>query len=190
LASIIEYKVVSADFVEGNAGAVTNVMCDGGTGPDGKQMGGPPVPCDEAPRVFWGQGEPKWLLNFVSSWTLFDNWQVSATIDAKGGHWMSSDYLGARHSSFPSSRLIFLQDDPIAMGYLQVARSGLTFHRADFAKLREVTVGYTVPSSLAQRFGARSASLRFGARNLLTLWRAATRGERGAIERASGGEGD
>src|SRR5690606_22629893 len=71
LASIIEYKVVSADFVNGTSGAVTNVMCDGGTGADGQQMGGAPVPCEEAPRVYWGQGEPTWLLNLVSSWTLF-----------------------------------------------------------------------------------------------------------------------
>ncbi|MQA92271.1 MAG: TonB-dependent receptor plug domain-containing protein [Gemmatimonas sp.] len=181
LASIIEYKVVSADFVDGVSGPVTNLMCDGGTGPDGKQMGGPPVPCDEAPRVFWGKGEPTWLLNVVSNWNLFENWQLSASIDAKGGHWMSSDYLGARHSSFPSSRLIFLQDDPIAMAYLQVARSGLTFHRGDFAKLREVTLRYTVPTSLAARIGARNASLQIGARNLATLWVADTHVEREKI---------
>ena len=39
---------------------------------------------------------------------------------------------------------------------------------ADFIKLREITVSYSVPTTLASRFGASSAILMFGARNLAT----------------------
>ena len=70
---------------------------------------------------------------------------------------MSSDYLGARHQSFVSSELFYLQDNAIGMGYLNLSRSGLTYHKAGFVKLREVSLGYNVPDALAERLGASSA---------------------------------
>ncbi|MQA90747.1 MAG: TonB-dependent receptor plug domain-containing protein [Gemmatimonas sp.] len=183
LASIIEYRVVSAEFVEGNFGPVTNTMCDGGTGPDGRVRGGAPIPCEDADRVFWGVGEPTRLASLQSSWTLFQNWQLSMMVDYKGGDnfWMSSDYLGARQAGFESSHNVFLQDNPIGVGYMQYSRNGFTYNRAGFAKLRELSLAYTLPLGLVNRFGASRARINIGARNLATLWMAQSHVERSTV---------
>ena len=170
LASIIDHRVLSADFVSGDRGSVTNLMCDSGTGIAGQESGGPALPCADAGRVFWGQTEPKWVVNLGSTWTFFEDWTVSATIAAQGGHWMASDYLGARHTTFPSSEMVFLQDNPIGLSYVQLGRSPLTFHEAGFAKLREVSLRYRLPTALVAKIGADRASFILGARNLANLW--------------------
>src|SRR5690606_15957507 len=55
LAAFFHKKVVSADFISGNSGAVTNVLCDGGTDPISPNlaggMGGAAVPCSDAPAI-------------------------------------------------------------------------------------------------------------------------------------------
>ena len=170
LASIIDHRVLSADFVSGDRGSVTNLMCDSGTGIAGQESGGPALPCADAGRVFWGQTEPKWVVNLGSTWTFFQDWTVSANIAAQGGHWMASDYLGARHTTFPSSEMVFLQDNPIGLSYVQLGRSPLTFHEAGFAKLREVSLRYRLPTALVAKIGADRASFILGARNLANLW--------------------
>ena len=170
IASQSDFKVVSAEFVNGVNGEVHNVMCDGGTGPTGVALGGPAVPCSEAPKVVWGKSDPTWLVNLSQTLTFFDNWRASVNIDAMGGHWMGHDYATARYTSHPTSQLVWLQDDPIQVAYLGVTRNGFGFAKAGFAKLREVALSYTVPSSLAERIGASSASIRVGARNVARLW--------------------
>ncbi len=170
IAAQSDKRVVSADFVSGDRGAVTNVMCDGGTGPSGVEIGGPPVPCSEAPRVVWGQSDPAWLANLNSTFTILENWRASVNIDAMGGHWMGHDYATARYTSHPTAQLIWLQDDPIAMAYVGVTRNGFGYAKAGFAKLREVSLSYTLPNSVVSRIGASGATFRVGARNLARLW--------------------
>ena len=170
LASIIDWKIRSADFVSGDRGPVTNLMCDAGTGFRGLNQGGATVPCDEAVKVYWGLTEPRWLVSLGSTFTVFEDWILSTTVAGMGGHWMSSDYLGARHQSFVSSELFYLQDNAIGMGYLNLSRSGLTYHKAGFVKLREVSLGYNVPDALAERLGASSARISVGLRNAATLY--------------------
>ena len=170
IAAIVEYKVLSADFVSGDRGAVTNLMCDGGTGKNGAEMGGSPVPCSEAPRVFYGPSEPTWILSFNSVLNVFSDWTFSATVDAQGGHWMASDYLYGRHNAWEVSPMAFLQDNPIGQAYNQLARTGLTAHTAGFAKLRELSVRYALPDRFVQRINAKNASISLGARNVWRIW--------------------
>ena len=170
IAAQSDKRVVSADFVSGDRGPVTNVMCDGGAGKRGLEFGGPPVPCADAPRVVWGQSDPAWLVNLSQTLTFFENWRASVNIDAMGGHWMAHDYAAARYTSHPSAQLVHLQDDPIGMGYISVTRNGFAYAKAGFAKLREVALSYNFPSSLAEKVGASSASFRVGARNVARLW--------------------
>ena len=170
LAFISKPKVVSADFVSGDRGPVTNIMCDGGRGKGGIEMGGPPVPCDEAPDVFWGTTQPTWIANLNSTITLFENWTLSATIAGEGGHMMSSEYLGARTLTRLASVLANLQDNAIAMGHVQTDRNALSFHRAGFLKLRELAVSYVLPESFVSRLGADRARLTVGGRNLWRMW--------------------
>ena len=170
LAALSDKRILSAEFANGVNGAVENVLCDGGSGRHGLELGGTPVPCDDAPQLVWGRTEPSWMVNLTSTWTLFHDWRLTANIDAQGGHWMSSDYLGARHTSFLTSRLAFLVDSPIGQAYRQVTRNGLAFHRAGFAKLRELSLAYQLPAGVTDRVGATSGNLTVGLRNVATLW--------------------
>ena len=170
IAAVSGRRITSAEFVNGVNGPVTNIMCDGGAGKNGLEFGGAPVPCDTAPRLVWGRSEPSWLVNLTSTWALFDDWRLTANIDAQGGHWMSSDYLGARHTSRQTSQLAHLQDNPVGQAYRQVFRNGLAFHRAGFAKLRELSLAYTLPDELTERIGATRGNLTIGVRNVARLW--------------------
>ena len=170
IAAVAERRILSAEFVNGVNGQITNILCDGGTGRKGLELGGAPVPCDNAPLLVWGPSEPSWLVNLTSTWTLFDDWRLTANIDAQGGHWMSSDYLAARHTNFHTSRLTHLQDNAVGQAYRQETRNGLAYHRAGFAKLRELTLAYTLPDAVTDRIGATRANVTLGVRNLARLW--------------------
>lgn len=170
LAGIFVEKVLSAEFVSGNRGPTTNEMCDAGTGRGGVEMGGPPVPCAEAPPVFWGSGEPTWSLTFASTFNLFTNWMLRAQIDARGGNIVNNDVIASRHTTRASTQCVAYQDDPICNAYQKVNRSALGFFEADFARLRELSLMYTVPDDMVQRFGMDRASVSLGWRNVALLW--------------------
>jgi TonB-linked SusC/RagA family outer membrane protein len=171
IASASDLRVVSATFLSGDRGSVTGTeMCDSGAGKNGLEFGGPPVPCAEAPQLVWGPTDPTRILNVNPTLTVFDNWRLSANVEAQWGHWMSSDYATARYTSYVSSKLVWLQDDPVGMAYINITRNGLGYHKAGFAKLRELSLSYTVPSGLASRIGATAANIRVGVRNAHRFW--------------------
>ena len=174
-------RVVSADWVDPVAarGQVTNILCDGGTGHQitrsdgstyGVEMGGAPVPCDQAPRVVWGPTDPTRLLNVSTNFTIFDDWRLSANFDAMWGHVMSHDYATARYTSHLSAKAIFLQDDPLAMAYVSTTRNGFGYAKAGFLKLREISLGYNLPERFTSLIGASAMNVRIGARNVARLW--------------------
>ncbi len=172
IAAANDYRVLSAEWANPAAGRgqVTNEMCDGGAGKSGLEFGGDPVPCATAPQLFWGPTDPTRILNFTPTVTIFDDWRLTANIDAQWGHWVAADYATARYSSHPSAKLYWLQDDLLGMAYINVTRNGLGYHKAGFAKLRELSLSYTVPTDLASRIGATSANVRIGVRNAHRFW--------------------
>ncbi len=165
-------KVVSAEFVNGTRGAVRNILCDGGTGPSGREMGGAPVPCSQAPLVRWGHSQPTWTFNLNQTFTLFRNLQLSASIDATGGHKQLDSTAPAAHTSYCTSRACRAQDDPIFMAYRAIGRNPLGMYDAGFAKLREVSATYTLPQSWVGQIGASRGSVSLAARNVMMLWTA------------------
>ena len=183
LASIFEKKIVSAEFESGNSGRVTNLMCDGGVEVAGKSApiwGGDPVACVDAPQLFWGVGEPTRLATLQSTWTVLRNWQLSMLLDYKGGHWGLHEYLSLRSTSYPASQNDLLSDNPVALAYLNaIHRNALGQTRAGFARLRDVQLSYTFPSSLAERLlGADRARFYVGMNNVAYLWQAQSHVER------------
>ncbi|MQA91876.1 MAG: SusC/RagA family TonB-linked outer membrane protein [Gemmatimonas sp.] len=168
IAGLFAKKVLSADFVSGNSGPVANLMCDGGKGLRGLEMGGVAVPCDEAPEVFFGQVDPSWQAYLRSSWTLGTNLRLSAALDAQGGHVMNADYLGGQNTRF--SEKFIRRDDPIFQANSLVSRAADVIHDAGFAKLREITLHYTLPTALAARMGASTAGITASLYNVATLW--------------------
>jgi hypothetical protein len=182
LASLFEKKVLRAEFESGTSGAVTNLWCDGGVEVSGKALpmqGGSAVPCDEAPEVFWGVGEPTRLASLQSTWTLFRDWQLSMLMDYKGGHWSLHEYLALKATSYPANMNAYLEDNPVGMAYVnQIHRNGIAMTRAGFARLREVQLSYTFPASLAARIRADRVRVHAGMSNVATLWQAQSHVER------------
>jgi len=173
IAAISDQRVVQAEFVNAPRGAVTNVLCDPGV--EGRITPGPlsaisGIDCALAPKLIWGSSQPKQFVNLTSTLTLFQNWRATANLDGQFQHWMHSDYLGARHTSYPTAQRIYLQDNAIDQAYRTVTRNGLAFHEAGFLKLREVSLSYSFSDQIAARLGADRGSLTLGVRNVGTVW--------------------
>jgi hypothetical protein len=181
IASQSDKRVIHAEFVNGVNGVVTNVLCDPGSGKRGLEFTdidgmstaeiiGIGLPCDDAPLVVWGDSNPTKLLNVNSTWTIFENLRASVNIDGQFGHVVGHDYAGARFTSHPSARLVWLQDQAIPQAYRDVTRNGLSYADGGFLKLREVALAYRLPLDLAARMGASSANIRIGVRNWKRIW--------------------
>ena len=177
LANIFSEKVVQATFLSGNSGSIdrATIMCDGGAGPDGRRFGGPAILCDDpisgsAPLLWFGRTEPTWTTAVASTWTLFTDWTLYAQVDAMGGFNVYNDGIGAQSTSFRSTRGANFQDDPIFLGQRAKRRTPIGIANGDFARLRELSLRYTVPDGLADRLRVDRASVTMGWRNVAVLW--------------------
>ncbi|MGH7458573.1 MAG: SusC/RagA family TonB-linked outer membrane protein, partial [Longimicrobiaceae bacterium] len=167
-------KVVSADL-DANGRAI-NLMCDGGRaeteGGPPVLLGGPAVPCDQAPRLFLGRSSPKWEGALSSTLTLFDRVRLYGLIDFKRGHKYWDNNLRARCQIL----LTCLENihperfDPALIAEMQSSARFVSFviNDAGFAKLREVSLAYALPDEWVQPFGASRASISVAGRNLHT----------------------
>jgi len=180
VASWFRRKVVSATL-EGTGldARALNPMCDGGnpngkTLPDGTplELGGPPVPCDDAPRLFLGKATPDFEGSFHATFTLFGKLRLYGLIDWKTGYKKLDNNLRARCQVFNSCRENFFPEeyDPALIAEIQSGSPlrSFVFRDAGFAKLREVSAGLTLPEGWAARLGADRASMTVAARNLAT----------------------
>ena len=162
IAGIWDYKVVSAEFDE--QGNVANARCaaeSGGT-----------VPCSDAEQIFWGPALPTWEGAASTRLSLGENLSLHALADFMGGHKKISGDLWGAHVVFRNSRAIHERDRPILAAYDEVLNVGSPTGIVDgsFAKLREVSLRYTLPSHWAGRLGASRGSLTVAVHNLATLW--------------------
>ena len=156
-------NVVSATL--DGSGNVTESLCEAESGS--------PVPCAGAPRVFMGRPNPKWQGNAYTTVNLFGSLRLFANIDFKGGHHLISGDIGAAHVLLRNSLAVHERTDPILMalaGQRMWRESG--YMDASFAKLREVSVSYTLPERVVTNIGASRATLTVSGRNLWTIWQA------------------
>ena len=176
LSAIYMKRVVSADLSDG---AVSNVMCEGGTILESGQSagisagGGAPVPCADAPNVYWGQPIPNKEGSAFATLSIGQNLQLYAMVDYVGGRTLVSGDIAAQHRFFINSRAILERTDPILLGYETLGGIGLWqpgIIDGDFAKLRVVSANYTFPDSWAERLNASRVTLNVAANNLATLW--------------------
>ena len=173
LAAIFGYEILSAEFEPGTSVVNKDTwLCDGGTGKGGREIGGPAVNCSDAPLLFQGSGEPHYIVNFTSTWTLWEDTQLYGSIDGLLDYWTVDDGCAANHLTVRNSLAAQLQDDPIFVSHMNLRRQGACEYKNGFLKIREIGARYSFPASLAQRLGADRASLSVGARNLNFLYRA------------------
>ncbi|MCA9738782.1 MAG: TonB-dependent receptor [Gemmatimonadota bacterium] len=171
-------EVVTSAELNPNTRRAENILCDGGTGKNGWEAGGTPVPCSsasDAPEVFLGPGYFPWNWKFNTTFTLFDDIRVFGLVEMqRGGNYQYIEDVGCRHTCFRTSLAANERTDPIFLAYADtpISSAMLGTYRADFAKLREIAVAYELPASLVGRTGAERASFSVAARNLWTLWTA------------------
>ncbi len=159
-------KVLSAELTP--AGTPTNAICDGG-----EEANHAPVPCAQAPKVYWGQPTPTWQGSVINTFTVLRNVRLSALVDFQGGMLYEDGEIQAGHQNFRNTAQSNRTDDPIFAAYQTlVPRAPLGYFDAGFAKLRELSVSYSVPPGLARRFGMQRASVSGAWRNVGLIWQA------------------
>ncbi len=169
IADFFLYKVRSA-VLDAN-GNVLSSICDGGTGESGLEMGGPDVPCSQAPRVFWGHSQPTWQAGLNTTVTLFRNLRLYGRVDGNGGHLQSNTEIRALHNQ-GSTEAVILRNDPFLQVYRAIEADAVGTYEAGFLRLRELSATYTLPQSFAGRLRANNATISAAGRNLSMLWTA------------------
>jgi TonB-linked SusC/RagA family outer membrane protein len=130
-----------------------------------------------------GPSAPTRELGLANTFTLFRNFRVYALFDYKGGHYLfnlkernrcqaaNDNCARANDPRFLAARSPRTRADSLLRRELDVIRSipSEYIEKADFIKLREVSLAFTVPTRLIARTGATQAQLVFSGRNL-GLW--------------------
>lgn len=132
-------------------------------------------------RRYAGTPSPKREIGFSNTFTLLKNFRVYALLDHKGGHHLfnfqeknrcqSNDNCAANMD--PRARSPQNAADSVLAKELAVRRNAgidyIWIQKADFTKLREVSLTYDAPASLTRFMGGRGASLTLSGRNL-AIW--------------------
>ena len=165
------------DPVNGVGGPVTNVMCDGGT-PDLLQ-GGQPVSCIGAPRLLIGTRLPLYEWTFDGTLTFLRNFQFRGLVEMRRDFWGASSLISCRHWCFPNAPQRYQTTDPLYVAsqpgpYLSRSNLINADYDSSFAKLRELSLTYTLPNSLVDRMQLSRATLSVSGRNLATIWQRQT----------------
>jgi TonB-linked SusC/RagA family outer membrane protein len=162
-------RILSAE-IDAN-GTVLSALCDGGTGPEGIDPGGDPVPCASAPRVWWGHTQPTWTLGVGNTFTLFRNVRLYTRVEGYGGHLQANTEIRATHNQVTSAAVL-LRNDPILQATRVLENDATGTYKAGFLRLREITASYDVPNRLVGHIGAKSGAISVGMRNVAMLWTA------------------
>jgi TonB-linked SusC/RagA family outer membrane protein len=170
VAAYFQPKVISAEVNE--QGKAINVLCDGGTGPDGRRQGGAGVPCSTAPRVYIGRSQPNREGSIGSTLTFLQRFTVYGLIDFKYGQLKeNNEALNRCKTRGICKENLFPHENPIFTAEVQdpnIFPTSLRLKDAGFAKLREVSASVTLPDEWVARAGVSRATLRLAARNLYT----------------------
>jgi TonB-dependent starch-binding outer membrane protein SusC len=140
------------------------------------------VPVYEQEFEFLGPAVPTRLISFSNTLTFFRHWQLYALLDHQGGHYLFNykEYnrcaLAANGPNCERLNRPGISAEEFALyrtvGTPTVVTSPMTqtlyVEKADFVKLRDVSLTYTVPASYARRLRMESASIVLSGRNLST----------------------
>lgn len=137
---------------------------------------------------FYGNNTPDFEGSASSTLTLFENFQVYAQLDWMSGFYIYNNTAQFRERQFGTGerwqrrhdilsdeeRLrrfgpFYSEDDPDGDPLTSGVVNGEYFERGDFARLREVSLTYTLPGDWSSRFGASRAAITLAARNV-ALW--------------------
>jgi TonB-linked SusC/RagA family outer membrane protein len=131
-------------------------------------------------RKYIGPSAPTRELGFSNTITLFRNFRLYALLDHKGGHHIFNLKEFNRCSTAndncalvndPSYRFALANGDTARHLEMLVRRQvhGVWVEKADFTKLRDLSLSWTLPTALLTRTGASAATLTLSGHNL-ALW--------------------
>ena len=167
--SFFRERVVSADYDPATKRAI-NAMCDdskGGTTPCFNARGGV-----IAPRVYLGRAVPDFEGSFGTTVRLFDRFRINGMVDFKTGYKKTDNNLRIRCQIFNTclERIYPETTDPKVLAGMQTNGTIVDWviNDASYAKLREISLTYDVPTAYLARIGARTSSISLAARNLRT----------------------
>jgi hypothetical protein len=172
--SWFHHRIVDATYDPNLANMRQTMRCDDGEGGS--------VPCWNAegtqitaPRVFIGRSLPKYEGSITPTLSFLQRFRVMAMVDFKLDQfkWNHNERVRCALNLICIENMFPEEYDPVVIaGYRESDRFGGQYiHDASFAKLREVSLAYNVPSSLTSRIGASRANLVLAARNLHTWTR-------------------
>ncbi|HEX6965085.1 MAG TPA: SusC/RagA family TonB-linked outer membrane protein [Gemmatimonadaceae bacterium] len=154
-------RIVSAQL--DSAGNAVNIKCD---------SVGVATSCANAPLEYFGNSIPKHEGSFTSTVTLWGRLRFYGLVDFQTGQKKLNGNerltcyfrLGGecRQRFFPQ------EYDPTLIAGIQKQMPGYLIQSASFAKLRELSVSYTVPENLVAKLGAQTGSLTLAGHNLHT----------------------
>ncbi len=166
LAAFFRKHIVDAQLDGSGHVIPSSMLCADGNGGS--------VSCADAPQVYRGRPDPKYSGSFSNTFTIFDRLKVYALLDFKAGHrlWNVNRWVACgaffqtcevnySPEKFSPTWVAEVQTDPTLYAWE-------TIEDASYAKLREVSVSYSLPSRWAQRVGASQASLTLSGHNLHT----------------------
>jgi len=169
--SWFHHRIVSATYNPSVTVMRESMMCDNGEGGT-MPCFAPGTNTIQAPRVFIGRSLPRYEGSISPSFSFLERFRLTGMVDFKLDHFKwdhnervrcalnficienmyPEDYDGARVAAYGHG-------DRFGGEYIQ---------DASFAKLREISLAYTLPPSLIERFGGTRANIVLAARNLHT----------------------
>jgi TonB-linked SusC/RagA family outer membrane protein len=162
--SFFAAKVLSAELDAD--GTAINAMCADGEGGA--------ISCEDAPWVYLGHPTPDYEGSFSSTVTLLDRFRIRGLLDFQHGQskyltdrwnrcaWRENCEINAYPERFDPRAVVAAQNG----GWNEF---DWWIQDASFARLREVSVDYTLPESWLAKIGARAGRISLGGRNLATF---------------------
>ncbi len=133
-----------------------------------KTSAGRPILQDTA--IYMGPSIPTREVAFSNTFTLFDRLHLHGLLDYKGGHYMFNVKDWRRDRSGVSWATVNPAADPDEVLVRQFAsQTFLDIQKADFLKLRDLSVSYDLPAAFLDRFGVRRSTLTLAGHNL-KIW--------------------
>jgi hypothetical protein len=161
-------KVASASRDANGAIVQATMQCESDNGPVNCYTG----TVLTAPRVYLGRGTPTNEGSLSTTVRLWQRVRFSALADWQRGHSKFNNNTRARCSSFNvcHENVFPEQYDPRLIAAYQrgLTIEGEFVEKADFMKLREISLGYDLPETYSRHFGARVASINVAMRNVKT----------------------
>ena len=159
-----------------------SAMCDSGvplgdTPQHGWVEGGDLVPCSQAgpQRLLQGRAFDTYVFSVSPQISLFNNTlMIHMLADGAYGRSNYEGQAGAGCQTFSNCLELRAENDPLVRVDRTINRccnGGWRVYNADFWKLREIGVRYSLPESLIDRIGADRASLSLAGRELGIIWR-------------------